>query len=520
MPNTPTPSSVSVTLFVAAAGAGLLSYPYAVKQQGILVNIVSTLVCAYVTVFTDLVLISTAALMRYGGAMKGEHTFEALAGAALGPHARTAAFVSILLGTGGSMVGFLIVIGDLLEAPLREVTGCSVTSPADACFLTSRSVLIPIVAIIVVLPLASLRALATMRHSSALAAATVLVIAGVVVNAGGRALASGNLTNVATTTRAPNHDGANDIVIARGNFVSFFLGFPILLFTLGNHPQVVPAYLEAEPGGAATRGITSAVYVAVGACVLLYGLTGVGGYLAFRTATFGDVLLNLSASDPAALVAKVLLAIHVALAFPVMIFPAREAIAAAVARWALVLADKPPPKSPVATAVRAVATRFTQFAASPPTVAASLTVIATIFAVSCPQVSVVFGLVGATVATFQIHLIPALYLWAWAAAREGRTSALVARGGGEVKAWTAVERLASGGWGGDTERLMGGEETEPIFSSNDDAVAIEPALRFLSFSPSVLRAQSIALVCTFVLVAVSGTSAYLVDTFHLMPSSL
>lgn len=229
----PTPLSVILNLFIAAAGAGLLSYPFATSQQGILSNVVSTLICAYINIFTDRVLVSTAALFRSSPALRNK-TFDGLAGATLGPRAERAVAATVLCGTAGGLVGFLIVIGDLLEAPLRAATGCSAGSHG-VCSLTSRAFLISAVALCVALPISSLRSLSSMGHSSFLGAVTVLAVGGVVVAAGAQAMSNDSLAVVGVTTASRSADAGNVIVLGRAALAPFFVGVPISIFSLGNH---------------------------------------------------------------------------------------------------------------------------------------------------------------------------------------------------------------------------------------------------------------------------------------------
>ena len=56
--------SAFVCLFTSAAGAGLLSYPQATMNQGLVLNILLTLTFAYLNGFTNLVLTQTAHYFR------------------------------------------------------------------------------------------------------------------------------------------------------------------------------------------------------------------------------------------------------------------------------------------------------------------------------------------------------------------------------------------------------------------------------------------------------------------------
>jgi amino acid permease len=52
--------AAAVTLFVGAAGAGLLSYPFAVLTQGYALTIVLTFLIAALIIYSDLILVATA----------------------------------------------------------------------------------------------------------------------------------------------------------------------------------------------------------------------------------------------------------------------------------------------------------------------------------------------------------------------------------------------------------------------------------------------------------------------------
>jgi hypothetical protein len=246
-------------------------------------------------------------------------------------------------------------------------------------------------------------------------------------------------------------------------------------------------------------------------CVVVYQLTGIGGYVAFRSSTAGDVLLNLHDRDASAAIAKILLAIHVALAYPVLLFPARAAITAVAVRSHAMLVAAPYASKTVQSAALALTSAFSSSAV----VAAAFTITATLLAVACPQVSVVFGLVGATVATAQIHLFPALCLWAWADAREGRTPRLANAWGGSAEAWSCVAPRVSGALRGDETRLLSTETESTPEAALDEKTALdsEPALSYLNTSPTILRVQAVFLLLFFIVVGSVGTSSYVIDTF-------
>ncbi len=97
------------TLFIAAAGAGLLSYPFAVKQLGVGLALLCTLIFAVLNAYTDLVLCASAHAHRKALV---SNTFEGLCLAALGPFAFRLALVTVLVGCLGSLIGFQIIIAE------------------------------------------------------------------------------------------------------------------------------------------------------------------------------------------------------------------------------------------------------------------------------------------------------------------------------------------------------------------------------------------------------------------------
>lgn len=254
--------------------------------------------------------------------------------------------------------------------------------------------------------------------------------------------------------------------------------------------------------------------------MLLYLSTGTLGYVAFRSMTEGDVLLNLP-QTPATDVAKVLLAIHVALAFPVLIYPARQTLVGAAAAAAPTLAAAAAGASPGSLRARLLSTMAATAraaSASPVPVAAALTAVAALFAVVCPQVSIVFGLVGATCATAQIHAFPGALLLRWADALES-TAPRRALAGGDASTWaTAAAAVTAGDSHKDGD--AGDRDSAPLLAvpSSEaprvgDDVTDEPALHYLSSSPKLLRIQGYALLVGSVCVLILGTGSYAAQVF-------
>jgi amino acid permease len=536
-PSPPSPSRATLltsalSLFVSAAGAGLLSYPFAVMHQGIAVNLLLTLLFALLNVFSDLVIVQSASLFA-PHLTKG--TFEELALRALGKGHYVASVLAIVLGIFGALIGFMIVIGDMLvpvAERICEEAGGGAQGDGPCLVLASRWFLVLAVAFLVALPLSARPSLHSLFASSALAALTVLAVGVLVVAKGAAAIGGGDPV---TTSSAPDAGlpdaGATGpgsrLVLARWQFVSWMLGIPISIFSLGNHTQIVPVVHDLP--WAARRRFHLPVFAAVGACFVLYSLTGVFGYAAFRDTTKGDVLVNFPASDAASDTAKALLGIHVLLAYPVLLWPCRKCVTALLE---LFVAGKRGGE-----AVKRVTGLLSRY---PLAQSAVLVGTSSVLSVAFPQVAVVFGLVGATAATYQIYCYPAALLLRWADALEGKAAARArddggvgAKGGRDESAallddegneeeeekgvdqgpygrWTEADRNRV--WAS-SEELRGKEDEEGETGKARGSRRGGPFTSYLSTSPPVLRAQAYGLLSIFATVTAIGTGTYVYSTW-------
>lgn len=371
-----TSTSSAFNLIISAAGAGLLSYPYAASQQGWLLCFAMTLFFAAGNVYTLRILI--AFTMLYGRRLRA-HSYEETVGAVLGPRGWSVASATIVLGVLGALTGFLIVMGDLGEVSLRHWAG-------PDTWWASRAPITVFFATTVVFPLSLVRDMHDLKGSSALSIASVLAVALVLVYTGAVAISDG-------------HDSADPVAVKPS--VTILLGVPISVFSLGCHSQICCVTGEADAATTARMGTVVAFSTA--ACVVLYCVTGVFGYLLYGNATQGDVFNNMTSDDVSTAVAKGLMALHIALASPVQLFVYQRSMAL----YRLARGLQRPTRGHM--------------------VVQSLVMVGltTALAIRLPQIAVVFGLVGATLSTTQIYTIPGLMLlavargWAGVAGGDG-----------------------------------------------------------------------------------------------------
>ena len=389
--------STTLCLFISAVGAGLLSYPVAYRNQGIFFCVFFTLLFAYLIYTASLTMVQVAHLFKKEMV---NNTFEELHYRALGYRFWAIGTSSVLVGVFGALVGFTIVIGDMLSPVLDDAFPDSVWS--------SRPFILFTVTLCVALPLSTIEHIHSLYLSSALSVASVLVVA---VAVGFQANASLNDCPAAfsTSTFAAPANSDDDttastmpLVIFRLNAPYILLGIPISVFSLSSSTQVVPLFLELPSDQYSVFPIACCCSLA--SCVLLYLSTGFLGYLSFRDATAGDVLTNFPATGTLSNLARSLLGIHVLLAYPLLLWPARRCIQSLLrpsSGASSAPSSPPPPPSPFAVAL-------------------GLVLSSTALAVLVPEVSVVFGLVGSIVGSWQALIFPGFLMTKWGEASIGR----------------------------------------------------------------------------------------------------
>ena len=487
----PNLSSAALLLFTSAAGAGLLSYPFANMQQGVVLNIILTLLFAINNVFTDMILVQVAAMFRHTFTVA---SFDELCFRALGRRAYYMASTAVFAGNIGALIGFLIVLGDVLQPTVSHLCGCS-------AWWAGRPFIMSVFAIFVALPLSSVEKIHSLAITSFLAGSSVLAVGVIVVDRGARGGFSGDVIGI--TYDAPDSSATAPLVLARLNFVGIALGVPISIFSLGNHCQVVPTYCEL-PKDLRKRFLTP-VLAAVMTCWILYTLTGTFGYAAFRNSTKGDVLLNFPVGvDALSDAAKGLLGIHVLLAYPILVWPARTSLATLL--------------NAISVGKEGASAKYKYIniiANSPLYLSVLIVLVTTSIAIFIPQVVIVFGLIGASIATYEIFIVPALLLLKWAdmtcefdnkSESNDDKESLIAQSDDDLSGkfqpfgdqWSDKDMMTA--WRMGIQALGDGEK--------EDSIPL-----YLWNSKAVLKAQGYFLFVVGSLVIVIGTGTYIWSTF-------
>lgn len=221
----------ATNLFIAAAGAGILSYPFAVKSQGIVLNVLLSLCFAALNCYTDLVLATTAFRVRRSLVAL---TYEEICLRVLGPWGYVGAVSTVIVGCFGVLIGFMVITADLVQPVIVNLCGSGDLAVCNV--LSNRSFILLVFAVGVALPFSSCERMHGLVGSSAVAAITVIVVAFLVGAKGIEAMASGGLVCSGPNAKtSPYLDGST----VWFNFsAEAILGVPLIVFALGNHIQV------------------------------------------------------------------------------------------------------------------------------------------------------------------------------------------------------------------------------------------------------------------------------------------
>ena len=196
-----------------------------------------------------------------------------------------------------------------------------------------------------------------------------------------------------------------------------------MLFAFGCPLQTVATVSELPKNSDISLSMSimkKATFYTIMCCVCMYLGVGIFGYIQFGTDTDGVILDNYANDDKLVNVARILMALHVALAYPVLFYPAQCSLVELLLWLRLryfhnshIFADvEVESEEPLLTGnadddgqvwpfrvenIRGLCTLAVA------TITASL-------AIAVPQVEIVFGLMGSLVATTQVLLLPSALL--------------------------------------------------------------------------------------------------------------
>jgi amino acid permease len=278
------------------AGAGVLAFPSAFRETGIVGGIVLTLLFAAVMGWT---------LHILGMASNGsrQDSYQGVIRALLGPFAGFLVSVSMSIYLFGSCIAYLDIIAD-------QVSSVAIASGMGDTALASRPVVMAVVVLTVLVPLCLLPKIEALNYASAVAVLSIVYLEGDVV-----------AHSVAHLTSATS---AHVEVSLLNVTVGLFKALPILSFALQCHLVYVPVYHSLKVQSLRVMDLVSVVCYAL--CLMLYLPTGIMGYLQFGEQTCSDIVSQNLPSVPDTDVARGSIALTALLSYPLLHFVARTTL--------------------------------------------------------------------------------------------------------------------------------------------------------------------------------------------------
>ncbi|KAG8078337.1 hypothetical protein GUJ93_ZPchr0007g3813 [Zizania palustris] len=292
-------------------GAGIMSIPAAMRVLGVLPAL---LLIAAVAALSDA---SVEFMQRYTGWDSGPPSYAGIMGDAFGRAGAMALNVCIAFTTTGTLVVYLIIIGDVMSGSvgggdehagvLRELFGEQ--------WWTAREVVILVMAVVVLLPLVLRRRVDSLKFTSAVSILLAVVFMFITLGIAVYTLFSG-------TAKMPRM--FPDFSHLHSPF-ELFTAVPVIVVAFTFHFNVHPIRAEMSK----TSDMKAAVRISVVLCAVIYALVGFFGFLLFGDTTMADVLVNFDRSSgagvPQALndAARLSYALHLVLVFPLLLFSLR-----------------------------------------------------------------------------------------------------------------------------------------------------------------------------------------------------
>lgn len=338
-------------LINSVLGAGMLSVPFAVRSAGIVPAVVLLVVCA---VMAD-VSLRLLCLSQYYG--RGE-TFESLADKVLGPRWRITALIGKVVLSFGACVGYLVALGDLLPGLIQ-----------DWGIGSDRAVALTVATLGPILGLALLRDLSALWFTSAIAVVSILYLTVVVI---------------AQAVDVPPEVPADVTVELFDLKVDTLRSIGIFFYSFGCHMSSAALYVEMRDPRPANYFPVARYTVA--STFVLYVTVGLAGYLTWGTETDANLFLNYADSNTLMTIGRWAMAVTLATTYPLVSYVCRQ-----------VVHDLLYPEAPeMPTRLLVIETVCV--------VGSTL-----LLAVIIPDISTVFGVVGASAGVLLYFVLPCKY---------------------------------------------------------------------------------------------------------------
>lgn len=291
------PSS-AFNLCAATLGAGTVGLPYAMAYTGAVIGSIALALCGAATVYTIDLLIQTLEVT-------GHDTYEKLSRHLIGPKfEKTVAFLIVAFCWGVACV-YVVVVGSIIK-PMQVLTWMPQGIWGDR-LLTAAFWLI------FMLPLSNLRDINSLRYASLVGfLATCYLVLAIVL--------------YAALEHGPSISEKDNVDLVHAADFNFWSSLTVFSFSYCCQTNAFEIYHELKQRSVVR--MRHAAMLSMSFCTCLYIISGVAGLAAFGYAIESNILTNFANPQNTGylVVAFISITFTVTLAFPVAIFPTRDAV--------------------------------------------------------------------------------------------------------------------------------------------------------------------------------------------------
>ena len=277
-------------------GGGVLALPFAFANAGLVVGVVLVVLIGMLSWLTSSYL---ATLTRHCPRRSGR-SYRALAVAAFGRGGGFLVDVCFILFLFGGCVGYVVIMGDILTPYFEEAAGWYPPKAANRWLVEA------VVTFCLAYPLSLLPRIDYLKYTSFAALLCICYLVIVIV--------------VESLSIIGDNFEADNVLLASAS-LSLFQAFPVITFAFTFHMQQFAIQNEMRRPGK----IRLVVFCAIAFSMLCYLFVGVFGYLAFFESAASNILLSFD-DNPAVVVGKIALVFVILFSFPVLHFPLRQAV--------------------------------------------------------------------------------------------------------------------------------------------------------------------------------------------------
>jgi len=278
----------------------MLSLPWCLMQASLVPGLV---LMVFISVLAALSVVVICASADLAGKV---YTFKELGARAVGPGFGVFLQVVVALYTFGSCISYAVLLLDFLPSIFEAVSG------ETGQWWEDRGFIILVLGAALLLPMSLARDLSRFEFTSTVAVGCVLLTVGILV------------------WRGSSPTGWDTVVVA--DFTpGTFAAMPILAVATTMHYNSLRFYRELPQQHRNPRTMGGITIGAFAICLVAYAASAAAGYIAFGSATRGEVLANFprNLDDTAgilALIVRVAFAVVVAFTYPLSLHPLRAAV--------------------------------------------------------------------------------------------------------------------------------------------------------------------------------------------------